>query len=261
MRILRLMSALTLAAAALLGSSSAASAAEPVNYVALGDSYSSGVGAPGGSGTCVRSPQGYPTLWRTSHTVASFRDATCAGAVTGDVLSGQVDQLSADTTFVTITIGGNDVNFASTVLTCTTSSSTTCRNTVTRNLTQANLASKLDQTYAAIRSNAPNAEVVVLGYPHLYETSLRCSDIFAPSRANRQILHDGADQLTAIISGRAQAAGFTFSDVRDEFNGHNVCSSSPWVNGSIFSGGSGAYHPNATGYRSGYLAALNTVTG
>ena len=30
-----------------------------VDYAALGDSYSSGVGAPGQTGTCLRSPYGY----------------------------------------------------------------------------------------------------------------------------------------------------------------------------------------------------------
>jgi hypothetical protein len=43
------------------------------------------------------------------------------------------------------------------------------------------------------------------------------------------------------------------------FAGHGVCSSSPWIHG--IAGLIGAYHPNANGYRYGYLAALNTVTG
>ena len=42
--------------------SPAAAAAGDVDYVALGDSYSSGVGAPGQSGLCLRSPNGYPGL-------------------------------------------------------------------------------------------------------------------------------------------------------------------------------------------------------
>ncbi len=38
----------------------AASAYADTDYVALGDSYSSGVGAPGQIGLCLRSPNGYP---------------------------------------------------------------------------------------------------------------------------------------------------------------------------------------------------------
>nr|MDT0665447.1 SGNH/GDSL hydrolase family protein [Micromonospora sp. DSM 115978] len=71
-----------------------AGAADPVDYVALGDSYSSGVGAPGGVGACFRSPQGLPALWAASHEVSSFRDASCAGAVTGNVQGSQVSALN-----------------------------------------------------------------------------------------------------------------------------------------------------------------------
>ena len=249
---------LSLAAAALVASPAQAAA---VDYVALGDSYSSGVGAGAGSLPCVQSDQGYPVLWRQSHEVSSFRNATCAGAVTSTVLQTQVDQLSAETDFVTITIGGNDVNFASTVIGCTFSNAAQCEATARRNLEGSNLAAKLDQTYAAIKAGAPNARVVVLGYPNLYETTQACNSWGEPSRANRQIIAAGGDELEAIIKGRAEAAGFTFASVKGLFAGHNICSRQAWINGSLFVAGANAYHPNAQGYRQGYLAALNAVTG
>ena len=45
------------------------------NYVALGDSYSSGTGTGDyfdGSGDCLRGPKAYPQLWANTHDVADF---------------------------------------------------------------------------------------------------------------------------------------------------------------------------------------------
>lgn len=79
--------------------------AAAVNYVALGDSYSSGVGAgPYDSSGCLRSQKSYAPLWAAAHGVTSFNFRACGGAVTADVLNDQVSALSASTTLVTITI-------------------------------------------------------------------------------------------------------------------------------------------------------------
>ncbi len=66
-----------------------AQAASAVNYVALGDSYSPGVGAGSTSGSCGQSPNAYPALWATANSPASFTFAACSGATTRDVISGQ----------------------------------------------------------------------------------------------------------------------------------------------------------------------------
>jgi hypothetical protein len=49
-------------------------------YVALGDSYSSGVGAGSyisSSGDCKRSTKAYPYLWAASHSPSSFAFTAC----------------------------------------------------------------------------------------------------------------------------------------------------------------------------------------
>lgn len=260
MRLRRMVAACLGAAMALTGvlaSTAQAQTNGPLDYVALGDSYSSGVGAPNTTGTCFRSPQGYPKLWADSHNVSSFTDVTCGGAVTTDVIEKQVSALNAGTDLVTVTIGGNDAGFASTLLICTFGTTSTCKRTVEEGLRDNTLAGKLDRAYAAIRAAAPNARVIVLGYPRLYEDTLLCTTM---SRDKRRILNDGADQLTALIRGRAVAAGFEFLDVRPFFAGHGVCASDEWINSSLLAG-IGVYHPNAKGYRNGYLVALNSVTG
>src|SRR5271169_7069851 len=94
----------------------AAEAASSVRYVALGDSYSSGLGAGdyiSSSGSCDRSTNAYPEQWAAANSPATFTSAACSGATTADVLSGQVSALSVSTTLVSITIGGNDAGFSS----------------------------------------------------------------------------------------------------------------------------------------------------
>src|SRR5262249_17776728 len=84
------------------------------NYVALGDSYSSGVGT--GSYTldaaCKRSVYSYPYLYTQQHPGTTLSFVACSGAKTSDLLSKQVQALSGTTTLVTMTIGGNDIGFA-----------------------------------------------------------------------------------------------------------------------------------------------------
>ncbi len=68
-----------------------AAAVKPaVNYVALGDSYSSGVGAGdylSSSGSCDRSADAYPEQWAAANSPATFISVACSGATTADVLS------------------------------------------------------------------------------------------------------------------------------------------------------------------------------
>jgi len=258
----RALAALVALLAAALGAvltPSTAQAAAAVNYVALGDSYSSGVGAgPYDLSTCLRSQKSYAPLWAAANAVTSFRFAACGGAVTSDVISNQVGSLSASTTLVTITIGGNDAGFANVITSCRFGSAATCTSAVNESkaFATATLPGRLDATYAAIRNRAPNARLIVLGYPRLFETG-SCG-LLAMSTYKRTILNEAADVLATVISGRARAAGATFADTRPYFAGHGVCAGDPWIND--ISGVIEAYHPDADGYRLGYLPALNAVT-
>ncbi|MGW4498417.1 SGNH/GDSL hydrolase family protein [Micromonospora sp. NPDC004336] len=237
-----------------------AAQAATVNYVALGDSYSSGVGAgPYDLSTCLRSQKSYAPLWAAANAVTSFKFPACGGAVTADVINNQVASLSTGTTLVTITIGGNDAGFADVITSCRFGSTSTCTNAVNeaKAFATTTLPGRLDATYAAIRDRAPNARLIVLGYPRLFETNY-CG-LLAMSTYKRTILNEAADVLATVISGRARAAGATFADTRPYFAGHGVCAGDPWIND--ISGVIEAYHPDADGYRYGYLPALNAVTG
>jgi lysophospholipase L1-like esterase len=256
--LVRAVLALTLAFTAVFVAAPA-QAAPALTYAALGDSYSSGTGAgPYDSSGCERSQKAYAPLWSAANGVTSFRFVACSGAVTADVRNNQLSVLDATVNRVTITIGGNDAGFASVLTTCQLGSDSACATAVNNGKSFATnqLPARLDQTYAAIRGRAPNAQLIVLGYPRIFELSSSCG-LFGMSLYKRTVINQGADHLASVIAGRAGAAGATYVDVRSAFAGHGVCASSPWLNGLTLN--SSAYHPNANGYRYGYLAALNSA--
>jgi lysophospholipase L1-like esterase len=241
-----------------LGLAAPASAASSIDYVALGDSYSSGVGAPGQSGLCLQSSNGYPGQWVSRNHPRSYLDLACGGAVTGDVRSTQAPFIPSGTDLISITIGGNDAGFAPTVLSCQVASDADCATKVRASEADitATLGAKLDATYAAIKARAPKAKVVVLGYPLLFDTSSASCGLAGMSLAKRRVLNEGAQVLDTLIAARAGAAGFRWSDVRDEFAGHGVCSGSPYLNGLTIIPPQNSFHPNVNGYTNGYLPAF-----
>jgi lysophospholipase L1-like esterase len=264
MRPAHLLVVAAVAATALLSTSLPAAAAPPaVNYVALGDSYSSGLGTGSyisGSGSCKRSNYSYPALWAAAHSVTSFAFVACSGARTGDVLSGQVASLSASTTLVTISVGGNDAGFTDVITTCTFGSDQDCVNRTTKAKTYAQntLPGLLDGVYAQVRERAPSAKVVVLGYPHLYQVPGSCN--VGLSDTKRAAINSASDVLATVIAGRAAAKAFTFRDVRSAFTGHEICSGDWWLNSLSFPVEE-SYHPTRNGQKLGYLPALTAVTG
>ncbi|MEV4478365.1 SGNH/GDSL hydrolase family protein [Micromonospora coxensis] len=238
-------------------------AAAGTDYAALGDSYSSGVGInsyDGTSGSCLRSPKAYPQLWANSHTTATFRFVACSGATTREVLGNQLGALNSGTDLVTISIGGNDAGFADVVTTCRLGSDSSCASAVNtaKSYITSTLPGRLDETYRAIRSRAPGARVVVLGYPRLFE--LGYCGFGSINEYKRGLLNGGSDTMSSVISARAGAAGFSYVDVRGRFAGHGVCASTPWINGTKLPVVE-SYHPNASGHSAGYLPALAATTG
>ncbi|WP_255953863.1 SGNH/GDSL hydrolase family protein [Streptomyces odontomachi] len=229
-------------------------------YVALGDSYSSGNGAgnyDSASGDCHRSFSAYPYLWKNAHSPSSFNDDACSGAVTTDVTGKQLGHLSSATTLVSITIGGNDAGFADTMTTCVTGSDSDCVNRVNQAeaYAQNTLPGRLDTVYNAIHSKAPNAKVVVLGYPRMYKLGVFCIGL---SDTKHKKIDEAADALDTVIAARAAAHGFVFGDVRTTFAGHELCSGDDWLHALVVSPSWETYHPTATGHASGYYPVLNS---
>ena len=268
MRISRVIfSATVLASAAglIAAASPAADAVSAVHYVALGDSYSSGVGAGdyiSSSGSCERSYKAYPEQWADASSPASFVSVACSGAATSDVLSTQVSALSPSTTLVSITIGGNDAGFATVMETCVLAPTSICLAAVSaaEAFVTYQLPAKLDTTLATIRADAPAAKVVVLGYPDLYDLA-KSSSCIGLSTKDRTSLNQGADELDNALSTAAVVYHDTYADVRSQFASHEICDSASWLNSVDIFSLSSSYHPTAAGQELGYLPAFTTAAG
>jgi lysophospholipase L1-like esterase len=249
----------TAAGAAIAGAGMPAKAASTVNYVALGDSYSAGDGAGSNSGSCDQSPNAFPALWAAANDPASFTFAACSGAKTSDVISSQLSALSASTTLVSVTIGGNDVGFSSIMETCVLDSTSACESAVSAAEQYANttLPGELDTMLADIRAHAPNAKVIVLDYPDFYDLSVPiCIGL---SSADHQALDNGINDLDGVIATAAASNGDTFADVRSQFSGHELCDGAGWLNSVNITNISASYHPTATGQKDGYLPVFSAA--
>ncbi len=254
---------ITAAAAALAALAIAAPAAaqSQVNYVALGDSYSSGVGAGNyysSSGSCDRSANAYSALWAAAHDPASYLSVACSGATTSTVISSQLSALSAGTTLVSITIGGNDVGFTNVMESCVVFSTSTCVSaigTAEREMT-ADLPGELDNVLSAIAAHAPNARVVVLDYPQLYDLA-RSSSCIGLSNTDRTDLNQAANELDSQIQAAAGRYDDVFADVRGQFAGQQICDSGSWLHSVDWFDLSVSYHPTASGQSGGYYPVFS----
>ena len=246
----------------------AAGAASSVSYVALGDSYSSGLGAGSyisSSGSCDRSTNAYPEQWAAANSPASFVSAACAGATTSDVIGSQVTALSAATTLVSITIGGNDAGFSGVMQTCVLKSTSSCLNAVAtaKSVVTSQLPASLASTLHAIRQHAPSARIVVLGYPDLYDLS-KSGTCIGLSTQDRTALNSGAEALdSALLMAVKTAAdpGIVYADVRGQFATHEICDADRWLHSVDLLAISSSYHPTASGQKLGYKPVFSRSTG
>jgi lysophospholipase L1-like esterase len=234
-------------------------------YVALGDSYSSGTGTRTyfDSG-CQKSVYAYPSLVDQQRPNTDLVFAACSGATTANVLSSQVNSLTAGTNWVTITIGGNDAGFSNVITQCALPSwLSNCDGAINtaQSFINNTLPARLTNVYNEIKTRSPNAIVIVLSYPRLFMgVDCNAGTFFSASEMTR--LNQTADLLRNVTQTRALAAGanFRFKDAIPPFTGHAVCSSTEWVNGLSNPIGE-SYHPNRTGHSSGYTPLVRDIMG
>ena len=269
-----------------------AAAPEPVDYVALGDSFSAGPLVPDARSDpagCFRSTNNYPAYLAGHLEVRSYRDVTCSGAQTRDLRRPQqlpfgvtsppqLDVLSARTDLVTVGIGGNDFGlFGSIVGTCgalrrSDPLGAPCRRSFLQRIggrlvdTKARDARRIEGRVAgvlrAVRRRAPHAEVYVVGYPHLLPERGRCAAVpfaagdYAWGRRIERLLNNS-------LRVAAEAGGATFVDLHPDSREHSACAGEDaWVNGSqTFFGLAAGFHPFQAGMRGMADVLHEAITG
>lgn len=246
-----------------------------IDYVAMGDSFSAGpfIGTmrtdPQG---CARSKDNYPAFVADWLDVASYTDVTCSAATTADLhgpmvmfdgntTGPQLDAVSADTDLVTLGIGGNDFGIYDSLIQCQRSTAAVCPVEQLR-VDAGKVAGRIEQAVGRIATAAPDAEVVVVGYPDILPTEGTCRAVGLPARALAPVT-DVAGVLNASLRRGARAAGASYVDMAAVSDGHDVCAEGrAWVNGPRFRAGVAApFHPTINGMRAVAVEVFREVTG
>ena len=229
-------------------------------YVALGDSYTAAPGVPGATSNdgCLRSSGNYPHLLAASLPVRRLVDVSCGGADTDDVrrpqlrgVSPQLDAVTADADLVTIGLGGNDAQlFGRLLATClrqeaATTAGTPCADSLGPSVPAAltRIETNLTGVVRDVRRKAPDAKILLVGYPQIIPATGRCAEVpFAPGdyRFARRV-NQG---LTEAVERAATATRTTYVDLWAASKGHDVCSADPWING-LSGPGAAPFHPFA----------------
>ncbi len=263
---------LALAAALVTAVSGVATGAAPasaaaVDYVQLGDSYSAGPGAgdyAGEPASCYRSRNSYGALFAASLGAAYVNDS-CSGATVPTVRQRQGGNLTAQTDVVTLTIGGNDVGFSSIVAACRLGiGSCTTANENARTAIARELPASLRDLVTWLGTRAPNARLLVTGYPIPYNATATC--LLGVSKDDRARVNETIRRLNAAVSAAVtavarQGVAATYVSVTERFEGNRLCDrGTRFINDLTTSDIiPGVYHPSAEGHRLGYLPAVQAA--
>lgn len=231
------------------------SGAEIARYVALGDSFTAAPFVPitDLADGCFRSSGNYPALVAEGLDITEVTDVSCSGADTASVtgrqqvaggrgtVPPQLRAVAADTDLVTIGLGGNDENlFALLVRSCAGlgpggavgAPAEDCALSLPADPAAVVRATgrRVGAVVRAVQAKAPEATVVVVGYPRLVDPRRSCADLPLDAR-ERRVVAGLESQLNDALARAARARGAAYVDLHPLSEGHEICSDDPWVNG------------------------------
>jgi GDSL-like lipase/acylhydrolase family protein len=240
-----------IAAASGCGGDHQSDTAHGAAYVALGDSYTSGAGIePISDAGCTRSAVDYPSLVAKALEVRTFADRSCGSATTADLEKPQVanlvrvngpqlDAVTRDTTLVTAGIGlNNDFISIGLLITCLeldgggpsrgcTEYLSSPQSEIERQLDAA--AGQVEQALETVARKAPRATVVLVGYPRLVPDEGSCPDRLPVPDAQLTRMRDAMRYADEAFRRAADDADASYVDMYDLSEGHDICSSDPWI--------------------------------
>ncbi|MEJ2890796.1 SGNH/GDSL hydrolase family protein [Actinomycetospora aeridis] len=245
-------------------------------YVALGSSFAAGPGIPPQVDRgALRSGRNYPSLLA-EEIGLPLVDVSCSGATTAQLrhdrqptLTGpvppQVEAVTADTTLVTITAGGNDIGYLGTLISAAVRGTLTTRlpwlpGPVRRRLdltvevpppeTFAEVRASLTALVDDVRRRAPRARVLLVDYLTVLGTHATPATVALSAEQIDQGRHVAAG-LAASFAASATDAGADLVVVSAASEDHGVGAPDPWVGGLAMGvpgfGGPRPFHPTAAG--------------
>ena len=252
-------------------------------YVALGSSFAAGPGIepvidPG----CGRSASNYAHLLA-ERLGYDLVDVSSGGATVDDVVSRsqalmaggtvppQLAAVGRDADLVTVTVGGNDVEYLLTLLRCSYRADPagapaqagaffgTPIDAAAVDTALAGLPARLGELVAAVRDRAPDARVVLVDYLTLVPD--RATPALPMSEDHRLLCASIGRRLAEATAAAAERSGADLVRASAASRDHAVGSAEPWVTGwefgDLLAGGVAPYHPNAAGMR----AVADLLTG
>lgn len=238
-------------------------------YVALGSSFASGPGIgdlqEGAPARCARSTDNYASLLA-QRLHLRLIDQSCSGAATAHILGdwnelpAQIDAVTKSTKLITLTVGGNDVNYVGNLFVSGCKPGESVKNgkynftctppKIPTDGDYQTLETALDTIARELRARAPKAKIVFIQYASLVPDVLCEATPMAQSFAemSRKI---GARlaETTARIARKNHVALVPFDKLSQD---HTACSSRPWSNGAAMPAAPAdgiPWHPNAAGHR------------
>lgn len=264
-----------LAVTSLLAIATATAAAATGPYVSLGDSYTAAPLVPNPTGNpilCGRSTNNYPSDVARAISPSAFTDVSCSSATTADMTQPQnlynletnppqFNALSTADQLVTVGIGGNDAGLIGVAEECakldaTTPNGTPCKNHYTAGGSDPNVAAinaagpKIASVLTGIHSKAPNAKVLIVGYPDGLPTDgTACWPLVPITRGDITYFNGLEQQLNQVIANDAASNNATFVDTWTSSIGHDACKPPgvAWVNGIVPTSAAFPLHPNQMG--------------
>ncbi|MFJ8715858.1 SGNH/GDSL hydrolase family protein [Streptomyces violaceus] len=188
-----------------------------------------------------------------------FQVTACSGAKTGQMTGGdppngwgldgnfhektQIDSgvLSADTTLVMLTIGGNDARFDNKIQTCVMEG---CPSEASMKADIDNAVAETRTVLEQIHAQAPNATISLMGYPLLFSRTQACSTLVSASQ--RVILNDMAEYFEneqRELALSMNADNVRYRSPQSAFEGKRICDSPEGINGVVAGpNGDGDFH-------------------
>lgn len=229
------------------------------HYVALGDTYAAAPYTGKTHGPCKRSDTDYAHRVAKRLHISDVIDVSCNLAkpaamqhkqrLAGAKLPPQMKAVTKKTQLVTLQVGGNENDlYSATVTACQTAH--TCqlaaREDTIDGLTLA-IRQDVDNVINAIQQAAPQATIVLVGYPRHVTPTSHCAGIPKLSKKNLRAW----DQIDQTVNLQLQRAAWDtatpYVDVYAASAHHDICSHHPWVHGKTTSRPGGiAYGPTKT---------------
>ena len=244
-------------------------AAEPEaaapTYVAMGSSFAAGPGdGPVVDRRCLRTGDNYPS--RVAKQMGlKLVDVTCSGSTASELVTGpkkrhrsdrrpQVEAVDRNTELVTITTGGNDIDFIGRIITeaCTNMRALGVSNCGSGRLIPippnpvdyARLEASLMRAVEAIKARGPQAKIVLVDYTPVVAVNAPPCDLLPLAPWQVDLETRIAREMSAINGRVADRTGAEHVVTTHLAPKHSACGPQPWVRGF---GKKVVFHPNEAG--------------